>query len=311
MATDNPVMEPADVFYGTAEAEDSQEQPEAEAVTESEDQEALAEDAEIDGQPETEDEVESEESEESEGDDEAEVTEDGEQELVYLDLDGKEVDLDEVRQWRDGHLMQADYTRKTTELAEERKALQTEREEVSATKSRLAELQVELQAIVAEDVSANIDELLDPESERYDPEEYARQVKKVEARKATVEKLKSEAVSQPMISDDEIVSEQQALFAANPSWLDKDNKPTAEFESDQKLMNEYFKTNGFTQEDVGGMFRARYIETCLKAAKFDQLQGKASKIKSKAKKATLVTKPKKQARRLKPKAKTAEELFYG
>jgi hypothetical protein len=303
MPSDNPVMEPADVFYGTAEPEAPTGQAEEEAVTESEDQEALAEEAEIDGQP---DESEVDESEESESEDETEVAEDEEQELVYLDLDGKEVDLNDVRKWRDGHLMQSDYTRKTTEVAEERKALQAEREEVNGLKTNLSTMTAELQAMVTEDGEVNWEELRED-----DPEEYIALKEKADKRKALVEKLKSEAVSQPQVSDDELVSEQQALFKANPSWLDKDNKPTAEFENDQKLMNEYFKTHGFTQEDVGGMFRARYIETCLKAAKFDQLQGKASAIKSKAKKATLVTKPKKQARQLKTKAKSAEELFYG
>jgi hypothetical protein len=303
MPSDNPVMEPADVFYGTAEPEAPTGQAEEEAVTESEDQEALAEEAEIDGQP---DESEVDDSEESESEDETEVAEDEEQELVYLDLDGKEVDLNDVRKWRDGHLMQSDYTRKTTEVAEERKALQAEREEVNGLKTNLSTMTAELQAMVTEDGEVNWEELRED-----DPEEYIALKEKADKRKALVEKLKSEAVSQPQVSDDELVSEQQALFKANPSWLDKDNKPTAEFENDQKLMNEYFKTHGFTQEDVGGMFRARYIETCLKAAKFDQLQGKASAIKSKAKKATLVTKPKKQARQLKTKAKSAEELFYG
>jgi len=297
MPTDNPVMEPADVFYGTAEAKDPEGQTEAEAVTESDDQEALTEEVEIDGQP---DEL----SEESESEGATVDAEDGEQELVYLDLDGKEVDLDEVRKWRDGHLMQSDYTRKTTELADERKVLQTEREELTGLKTNLSNMTVELQAMVAEDEAVNWEELRED-----DPEEYIAQREKADKRKAMVEKLKSETVSQPAYTDDELVSEQGLMLENNPDWV-VDGKATKAYEADQKLMNEYFQTNGFTNEDVAGMFRARYIQTCLKAAKFDQLQGKASKIKSKVKKATLVTKPKQQARQLKA-VKSREDIFYG
>jgi len=297
MPTDNPVMEPADVFYGTAEAKDPEGQTEAEAVTESDDQEALTEEVEIDGQP---DEL----SEESESEGATDDAEDGEQELVYLDLDGKEVDLDEVRKWRDGHLMQSDYTRKTTELADERKVLQTEREELTGLKTNLSNMTVELQAMVAEDEAVNWEELRED-----DPEEYIAQREKADKRKAMVEKLKSETVSQPAYTDDELVSEQGLMLENNPDWV-VDGKATKAYEADQKLMNEYFQTNGFTNEDVAGMFRARYIQTCLKAAKFDQLQGKASKIKSKVKKATLVTKPKQQARQLKA-VKSREDIFYG
>lgn len=297
MATDNPAMEPADVFYQTAEAKDPVGQIEAEAVTESDDQDALTADVEIDGQP---DEL----SEESEGEGGADDTEGGEQELVYLDLDGKEVDLDEVRKWRDGHLMQSDYTRKTTELADERKVLQTEREELTGLKTNLSNMTVELQAVVAEDEAVNWDELRED-----DPEEYIAQKEKADKRKTMVEKLKSEAVSQPAYTDDELVSEQGLMLENNPDWV-VDGKATKAYDADQKLMNEYFQANGFTNDDVAGMFRARYIQTCLKAAKFDQLQGKASKIKSKVKKATLVTKPKQQARQLKA-VKSREEQFYG
>jgi len=303
MATDNPVMEPADVFYGTAEVKAPEGQAEAEAVTEGSDQETETEDVETTDQPETEEQ--SEESEELEADGELEASENEEGELVYLDLDGKEVDLNDVRKWRDGHLMQSDYTRKTTEVANERKELQAEREEVTKLKGDLSNIQAELQALVQEDAEVDWQELRDT-----DPDEYIAKKEKADKRKSAVEKLKGEA-TQLNVSQDEIVKEQQALFKANPSWLNDKGEPTKELEADKALLDAYWKSAGFSSEDVGGMYKARYIETCLKAAKFDALDKKSKVIKSKVKKATLVTKPKKQARKLKGKSKSAEELFYG
>jgi len=42
---------------------------------------------------------------------------------VYTDDEGKGYTAEEIKEWRDGHLRQSDYTRKTQELAEQRREL--------------------------------------------------------------------------------------------------------------------------------------------------------------------------------------------
>lgn len=294
---DNPIMEPGELFYGKAEStEELKESTEIETVTE-EDTQTL----------ETEDKVAEstdEESDELEAEDESSETEGDEEELVYLDLDGKEVDLDEIRKWRDGHLMQADYTRKTQELANERKEVKAEREQVEALKSQLTEQYAELQALIAEDESADLTEL-----KQYDPEKYIEVKERLDKRKAAAEKVKAE-LGQKSISQDVIAAEQKALFEANPSWIDDKGKPTKQFEEDSNMVAEYWKREGFTQDEIASMHTARQIQAFLKAAKFDALQNKSQQIKSKTKKATLVTKPKTQQPKPK-KPKDIADVFYG
>lgn len=302
MATDNPVLEPADLFYGTTEPTEPKELTETEAVTNGDDQDAEEETLETD-QPE-ESGVSEDESEETVSEDESEAKEDEDQELVYLELDGEEVDLNDVRKWRDGGLMQADYTRKTQELAEERKGVKTQAEENAKLQTTLSDSLAELQALVGEDEEVDWNDLRET-----DPEEYIAKKEKADKRKATVEKLKGQS-SQPTISQDELIEEQKALYAANPSWLDEKGERTKAMETDSKRLELYWQTNGFTSEEVTGMHRARYIETCLKAAKYDDLQEKSKVFSKKAKKATLVTKPKSQARQLKAKPRSREDIFY-
>lgn len=290
-----------DVFYKTTEAEEPETEP-----TEADDV-AIGDDPDTDKKPDQPEETEVEaeaETEESGDEDDESATEDDGAELVYLDLDGEEVDLEDVRKWRDGHMMQADYTRKTTEVAREREAVTAEREEVAAIKTNLIEVKAELEALVQEDEETDWDDL-----RATDPDGYIEQKEKADKRKQAVEKAKLQSAPQPL-SKEELADEQALLFEKNPSWIDEKGNQTEAMANDSTLLAEYWKANGFTAEDVTGMVRARHVETCLKAAKFDELQEKSKVFTKKAKKATLVTKPKPKSRKVQKKPKTVEETFY-
>ena len=292
---DNPVLETVELFYPTPEESEPTEPTETDDATKpegaGEDQDTIKNtDEPVEGE-----EVEA-KTEEAESEDESETTEDQEEEPVYLELDGKEVDLDEVRQWRDGHLMQSDYTRKTTELAKER-------DEVSTIKSSLVELQAELQALIQEDDATDWEELRE-----YEPEKYIEAKEKADKRKAAAEKFKN--TSAPTLTQSELKKEQDLLFSANPTWLDAKGNQTKAMKEDSELLAKYWQDHGFTEAEVAGMYRARYIEASLKAAKFDQLQADSKKFVKKAKKATLVTKPKAKGKKVDNKPKSYADLIY-
>lgn len=225
-----------------------------------------------------------------------------EEEPVYLELDGKEVDLNEVRAWRDGHLMQSDYTRKTTDLADQRKDFEAKDKELSAELTSVATLKTELQALIDDDSNADLDRLRES-----DPDEYIRLTDRATRVKEAIAKVKSKP-STPSLSSDEQMAEHEALMSANPEWLDKDGELTKQMTDDQALVEKYWKDNDFTESEISGMSRSRHVMACLKAAKFDKLQAKASALGKKAKAAPLVTKPSKLA--AKTKQKQSHELFY-
>lgn len=284
MSTDNPLVEPADTFYNTPEV------TEPNAPTETEEATVLAE-------PEVNPEI---VSEESNADNET-------KDALYVEIDGEEHNLDDVKKWRDGHLMQSDYTKKTQALAEERKTFEAERdsdrENVLKSKSEVDDMRDTLAVLVAED-----DEVDWAELKEDDPERYIELKEKADKRKEALAKVKAERET-PADDPALIAEERGKLFAANPEWFDDDGKPTEVYSKETTLMNEYAVKAGFTADEFSQMTRAHYMTTILKAAKYDQLQEKGKKIKETREKVPVVTKPKatKATESLKP----AHEVFYG
>lgn len=239
--------------------------------------------------PETDESVELEQSDDEEG----ESLEAGEDdtETLYLDLDGEEVSLETLREWKEGNLRHADYTRKTMALADERKAFEAEKAQVSELASKLNDAQAEIQALM-DTTSIDWDELRE-----YDPAEYLKQKELQEKRQEAIANAKGLKSEVDQSSNQAVIAEeQQKLLAANPAWLDKGGKTTDAYQSDMKLMQEYLGENGFTDSEVNSLLQAKYWQTILKAAKFDAQKKKSAALEKKVKKTPLVTKPKSQAR---------------
>lgn len=283
--TDNPIMEPADKFYNTevTEPEVPTETPAVEEVIEP--------DKEIESK-------EPEQSEKSESTDE-------EKESQYITLDGKEIDLDDVKKWRDGHLMQSDYTKKTTaharQVEKDNADISSKREQLANDQAKLTEDLDMLSVLVQEDEQVNWAEL-----KADDPDRYIELKELADKRKEALSKIKADRAT-PADDPALVAEEQRKLFEANPEWFD-DDKPTETFQKDTQLINEYAAMAGFSSEEFSQLTRAHHIQTLLKAAKYDQLQKKGQEIKSKRVEVPVVTKPKAKAASA-PKA--AHEVFYG
>lgn len=286
---DNPVLEPAskeDVFYGVeSEQKPTDETPVTTEQTEAEEPKiALVE---------------------TDDDKSEEETEDPDKVTQYLELDGKEYDLEEIKTWRDGHLMQRDYTKKTTALAEERKTFDaertTEREQLLKAQAEVSDLRDQLKVLVDEDESVNWEEL-----KVDDPDRYIELKEKLDKRKSALDKLKAEQ-STPQDDPATLQAEQTKLFEANPHWFE-DGKPTDAFKTDTALIQEYAVKAGFKDDEFASLTRAHYLQTILKAAKFDLLQEKSREIKDKREKVPVTLKPK--GKTTEPK-KAMHEVFYG
>jgi len=305
MSTDNPPLEPGEQFYGkNNEAEAEPIKPtEIADVAKQEDQEPGQEVENLGDPKELETDAKADDDNSAEG---LDATGDDEN-IQYLELDGKEYDLNEVRKWQSGHMMQSDYTKKTTVLADDRKAFEAERdssrENLLKSQSEVSGMRDTLEVLVIEDEAVDWVEL-----KENDPEEYIVQKEKADERKAALEKVKADR-STPTDDPAFIQSEQVKLFAANPEWTDKDNIITEQYEKDTALIADYAAGAGFTQDEFSRLTSAHHHVTLLKAAKYDQLQAKGRKIKETREKVPLVTKPK--ATKTGQQSKSMEEVFYG
>ena len=265
------------------------ETPETEEATPTEEEESqpVAEDESL--------EEETEEEEEPEGEEESEETEGEEEEELYaVTVNGEEVavSLDELLS---GYSRQSDYTRKTQEIAGERKGMEELQQQYN---SQVAQIQQErqqymdaLQNIIAssaEGISQYADTDWDSLRES-DPIEYVtkreelrqsqEKIQAMQREQYTAQQRQSEQTTQMRAR---IVQEEYGkLVEALPEWGDADKQ--------KKLASEirsYAGTQGFTEEELNSLVDHRSLLVLMKAKKYDQLQNsdvKSKKLKNKPK----------------------------
>jgi hypothetical protein len=270
--------------------EPEEEKPETEEAqpTEEEESQPVEEDESFEEESEEESEEEVEESEE-----ESEETEGEEEEELYaVTVNGEEVavSLDELLS---GYSRQSDYTRKTQEIASDRKQMEALQQQYN---SEVQQIQQERQQymealtnIIAGQGSelekfANInwDELREADPieyvttrERYrETQEKIQSMQYQQAQTAQVQQAQTNQARQEMLK-----VERGKLVEALPEW----DEPGTQKELANTLQT-YAKTQGFTQEELSELIDHRSILVLLKAHKYDQLQKsdvKSKKLKNK------------------------------
>ena len=240
-------------------------------------------------------EEESEEEEEPEGEEESEETEGEEEEELYaVTVNGEEVavSLDELLS---GYSRQSDYTRKTQEVANDRKQMEALQQQYN---SEVYQIQQERQQYM--DALTNIIAGQGSEIEKFsninwdelreqDPIEY---VTTREQYREAQERIQSMQYQQAQTAQVQQAQMNQArhqmlkvergkLVEALPEW----DQPGTQKELADTLQT-YAKTQGFTQEELTELIDHRSILVLLKAHKYDQLQNsdvKSKKLKNKPK----------------------------
>lgn len=250
-----------------------------------------------------------EEIDENQEADESEQTEDGEvedleeEEALYIDLDGEEVSLDQVKDWKANGLMQADYTRKTQALADDRKSLETDTSNLSTALEEVRTLTAELEAQIGAEDEVNMEELRED-----DPEEYIAQKERNEKREKLLAKSKESLTVTKSVSQEDVAAEQAKLMENNPEWV-VDGKATDAYKSDMKALDGYLKANGWTQEEFSEVYQSKHMQALIKAAKFDALKSKTKTISEKRKKAPVVKKGQSKSIK-KAESRKIEDIFY-
>jgi len=277
-----------------------------EVVEEIKEAENTEEEAPEEGQ--AEEEVEEEVSAESEESEEEELEIVAEEDLKYtIKVDGEEyeVGIDELK---DGYQRQADYTRKSQALAEQRKEtenIQSERMQLEQERQMYANgLQMlrEQQTAKLQDFDGVDWETLKKE----DP--YAYMIKKDEYRDAQ-ERVTNVAQQQQQVQNEQVQQAQQTkshfirqeytrLVAALPEWEDKDS-------TIKEDVRKYAAEVGFLPEEINQLADHRSVLVIKKAMEFDKLTKKVAPKKKAVKK---VPKVQKAGRGTSKEETAAEEL---
>jgi len=224
------------------------------------------------------------ETEESESQEVTETQESNEGEDLFVEYKGREINLKDIDEWEQGHLRQADYTRKTQELSDNRKTFDTEREKFEAEKSSFIKNSAALEAMISEDTKTAEDLA---EMREYEPEEFIKYQEKMTARKELLGKTKE---VQPE-SNIDVEGERVKLWGANPTWLDN-GKQTQAFTDDMTMIQGYAQAQGYSNEEIKGIQSAHHWQTLLDAARFQSLSKKNAVIEKKVRRAPVSTRPK-------------------
>jgi len=234
-----------------------------------------AEQAEVqEAEPQTE---EVEETEEVEGEaEEQEETEVEEEELpqtfkVKAAGEEKDVTLDELIK---GYQLGADYTKKTTEVAEQRKAVEAERKAIEEAKYARDTYAQRLQAIEEFIVSQTPNEDLNYLKEN-DPIGYAVKVAELSEKKEQLAAIRAEQARIAQVQQSEtaramqekVAQEAQKLTQVLPEFSDP-----AKGENLRSEIRNYGKSLGFTDEELSSVYDSRHVVTLHKAMMYDKLQ---------------------------------------
>lgn len=203
-----------------------------------------------------------------------EVHEEPEEEL-YFDIDGEEVSLEQLKEWKNNGLMQSDYTRKTQALADERKALEAMKAKINEMESAYNDKISEIDALIGnEEAAIDWDELAE-----HDPSEYLRKQREIQAKKS---KAKDATQLKQQRKQERLTSESQKLLDANPLWSDPEVQ-----KKEYGLAMEGLNAHGFKDEDLlkDDLINHQLYIMANKAAKYDELQANKATAKKRVAKA--------------------------
>jgi len=225
------------------------------------------------------DEPEADEGQDTEGD-EAEELETPDLYTVKVNGEEIQVTLDELLS---GYSRQSDYTRKSQEIAERRKAIEQMESEISAERAQYAELLPRMREQLQQQLQAEPDwdklyeqnpvEAVKLERKwREVKQQREQQIQAVEAEQQRLMSIRQRQVQEQVAK--QLESEQARLPEMIPEWK---NPETAKKEAQE--IREFLLTKGFSEQDVDGITHAGVVALARNAMLFEKGRAKISAAK--------------------------------
>ena len=292
--TNLSINDAASLLLQTPPPEDTSEEPEAqpdEIITE-EDQ---AMPSEVDAY-ESED-FDAEPDEEDQTDEDADDGEYEEQDVYTVRVNGEDVDvtLDEALK---GYQRESDYTRKTQQLAEQRKQLETEQSEFQAVQAQTAQLRdaygqtlQQLQQQLQTGLQQEPD--WDAAYEQLDAKEYTRLVQDWNARKDNLQKVQIEQarVAKEQAKESEammrahLAQQSELMLEKLPQWRDEKVRTT-----ERDALITYAKSLGYTDDEIANAADHRAIVALYHSWQLSKLNASKPEAKKRVRKAPKMAK---------------------
>jgi hypothetical protein len=221
-----------------------------------------------------EDDAESEVDDEEEGsDDEPEKKEDVSEDdkpVVTVEIDGKPIELTKS-EIQSGYLRQADYTRKTQALAEERKqyhAVVQQAHEQEKVYSQLLPVMVQrMQQYMPQPPRQELIDA-DPVSYMKQKEAYEREMGDLQAAQAEMQRMSQKSqVEQQQNLQALVAQNAQMLPELIPEWKEAKN-----YERDRMKLRDYLRSRQFSDQEIDQAYDARIVALAYDAMRWRELK---------------------------------------
>lgn len=241
-------------------------QKEAAPVEPKEEVEAKAEtETEVEQQAETQQEETQEVAEQEEASEDSNAIEEQETDLHQVIVNGEKIDVD-LEELKAGYQKDADYRRKTEELAIEKRELRAEEDRLNKQYSTKMEdlnsLVATLNAEINNDMnSKELDALWEE-----DPTEAAKVDRRIQKRKNTIQQAQQKLRDHQQAQFQEILREEQKkLHLKHPEIADPIKGTTVK----SNIMN-YLSSKGFSNEDVARIYDSRYFDVIMDGMNYNK-----------------------------------------
>src|SRR5210317_321374 len=250
-------------------------QAEATSVEPKEEVEAKVEtETEVEQPTETQPEQQVQEVAEEEASEDENAIEEQETDLHQVIINGEKIDVD-LEELKAGYQKDADYRRKTEEIAIEKRELKSEEDRLknqySTKMDDLNSLVVTLNAEINNDMnSKELDALWDE-----DPTEAARVDRRIQKRKQSIQQAQQKLRDHQQSQFQELLKEEQKkLHMKHPEIADPIKGATVK----SNIMN-YLSSKGFSNEDVARIYDSRYFDVIMDGMNFNKSKSVSKKVK--------------------------------
>lgn len=206
-------------------------------------------------------------------------------ELYTVKVNGEEIQVT-LEELRNGYSRQSDYTRKSQEIAERRKAIEAMESEISAERAQYAELLPRMRDQLQQQLQAEPDwdklyEQNPVEAVKLErkwqqvKQQREQQIQAVEAEQQRLASIRQRQMQEQVSK--QLEAEQARLPEMIPEWK---NPETAKKEA--KEIREFLLTKGFSEQDVDGITNAGVVAMARNAMLFEKGRAKISQAKGQA-----------------------------
>lgn len=255
----------AEAMLGLMGGEDSQEQPVAEPESQAEPMEVAEDD--------------SQEYESEDSDDEQEEVQ--EQPKFRVKVSGEEIEVTQDELIR-GYQREADYTKKTQSLSEERKAVEAERvkiQEANHLRDQYAQRLQIIEQMLTQQPQENLEALKETDPIGYavkvaEQQQKDKQLMAVQAERQRIAQMQQ--AEQVQVLSQHVAQEAEKLAQAIPEFADKEKGETV-----RKEIRNFAKSIGWSDQELSSVYDSRAVMTLYKAMQYDKLMANKSGVQKK------------------------------